>query len=84
MLLISISYFSLLEDIVLLLLLMLFLIYIVCNSRYNSLLLYQGWFTYLQITTVSWKKSYGTILAHSRFCSACTLKVSGCSKAQAL
>lgn len=61
---------------VLLLLLVLFLIYMVCNARSNSLLLNQGWFTYLRITIVSCKKSYGPILAHSRFCSACTLKQS--------
>lgn len=61
---------------VLLLLLVLFLIYMVCNTRSHSLLLNQGWFTYLQITIVSCKKSYGPILAHSRFCSACTLKQS--------
>lgn len=63
---------------------MLPLIYTVCNPRPNSLLLNQGWFTFLPITIVSCKKSYGPILAHSRFCSACTWKGSGCSKAQVL
>lgn len=45
------------------------MIYVVCNTRSNSLLLNQGFLTYLRITIVSCKKSYSPIEAHSR-CSA--------------